>query len=117
MKSQRELQVTGDGLRTVLALRAGERSSVLERSSATRTSVATWYLRLRDPSGHHPLWGLVRVEAALVAGETVTVLGERADEVSRQVLAECRPLALPDSRWDVMVYPIRDCEEFLRAAL
>jgi hypothetical protein len=25
------------------------------------------------------------------------------------------PLALPDSRWDRMAYPVRECEEFLRA--
>ena len=25
------------------------------------------------------------------------------------------PLSLPDSRWDKMVYGIRDCEEFLRS--
>ena len=25
------------------------------------------------------------------------------------------PLALPDGRWDKMMYGIRDCEEFLRA--
>ena len=80
-------------------------------------SVATCYLRLRDPAGHHPLWGLVRVEAALVPGEQAGALAARADAVSRMVLAESRPLALPDSRWDVMAYPIRDCEEFLRASL
>jgi len=39
----------------------------------------------------------------------------RADEVSGWVLAEVSPLALPDGRWDKMVYGIRDCEEFLRA--
>ena len=50
VKSHRVLQVTGEALRLVLALRAGERSSVLERTSATRVSVATWYLRLRDPA-------------------------------------------------------------------
>jgi hypothetical protein len=35
--------------------------------------------------------------------------------VSRWILAERAPLALPDARWDRMVYGIRDCEEFLRA--
>ena len=29
---------------------------------------------------------------------------------------ELMPLSLPDSRWDKMVYGIRDCEEFLRSA-
>ena len=42
-------------------------------------------------------------------------IAARADEVSRWILAEVSPLALPDSRWDKMVYGVRDCEEFLRA--
>ena len=40
---------------------------------------------------------------------------ERADEISRWVLAETSPLALPDGRWDKMSYGIREAEEFLRA--
>ena len=40
---------------------------------------------------------------------------ERADEVSRWVLAERAPVALPDKRWSTMAYGIRDCEEYLRA--
>jgi len=40
---------------------------------------------------------------------------ERANLISRWILAEMIPLSLPDSRWDKMVYGIRDCEEYLRA--
>ena len=102
---------------TVLALRAGERSTVLEvPARESRPAVATWYLRLRDPAGHDPLWGLVRVESAMDPAGGATP-GGRADEWSRMVLAEVRPLALPDGRWDKLAYPIRDCEEFLRATL
>jgi hypothetical protein len=83
-------------------------------TSRQRITVASWYLRLRDPAGHDPLWALVRVEVAHPsAGDRP--IGERADEVSRWVLAETAPLALPDARWDKMVYAVRDCEEFLRA--
>mgnify|MGYP001765037969 CR=1 FL=1 len=42
-------------------------------------------------------------------------LAARADEVSRWVLGEALPVALPDGRWDKMVYGIRDCESYLRA--
>ena len=45
---------------------------------------------------------------------TWTAIGDRADEVSRWILAEASPLALPDARWDKMVYGVRDCEEFLQ---
>jgi hypothetical protein len=62
------------------------------------------------------MWGLVRVEAAdRGAGEPPEAFTRRADCVSRWILAEASPLALPDGRWDKMVYGIRDCEEFLRA--
>lgn len=117
VKSHRSLYVDGEALGHVLSLRAGERSTVFSASSARRTSVASWYLRLRDSGGHDPLWGLVRVEAAdpRVLGESAEGLTARADRVSRWVLAEAAPLALPDGRWDRMAYGIRDCEEFLRA--
>lgn len=110
VKSHRTLYAEGDALSTVLALGAGERSSVF-RIASKRTAVASWYLRLRDPTGRDPLWGLVRVEIA----EQGASLGDRADLVSRWILAEASPLALPDTRWDKMVYGVRDCEEFLRA--
>jgi hypothetical protein len=117
VKSHLSLYAEGEALQTVLRLRAGHRSSVFRVTSTVRSTVASWYLRLRDASGHDPLWGLVRVETADptergAAGEEISA---RADEVSRWVLAEVTPLALPDGRWDKMAYGIRDCEEFLRA--
>ncbi|HEY0972308.1 MAG TPA: hypothetical protein VGE02_15165 [Gemmatimonadales bacterium] len=117
VKSHRTLYVEGEALERVFRLRRGERSSVFRVASSRRTPVASWYLRLRDPAGHDPLWGLVRVEAADPAhtGEPLEELTRRADRVSRWILAEAAPLALPDGRWDRMVYGIRDCEEFLRA--
>jgi hypothetical protein len=117
VKSHRTLYAEGEALRTVLALGHAERSSVFRITSTRRATVASWYLRLRDPRGRDPMWGLVRVEvAAPTAGES-TRIGERADEVSKWVLAEVSPLALPDPRWDKMVYGVRDCEEFLRAVV
>ncbi|MEO8337401.1 MAG: hypothetical protein ABI664_20660 [bacterium] len=115
VKSHFTLYVKGDALDTVLSLRQRERSSVFRIDSSTRTSVASWYLRLRETSGHDPMWGLVRVEVCCPDARRMQSIGERADEISRWVLAEVSPLALPDSRWDKMVYGVRDCEEFLRA--
>lgn len=113
VKTHQQLYVHGDDLPTLLRLKTGQRSSVTRVSPRSRTPVASWYLRLRDPQGHDPLWGLVRVEIA--ESGTAGEISERADMVSRWVLAESLPLALPDGRWDKMVYGIRDCEEFLRA--
>lgn len=110
IKSHRTLYVEGDALRIVLGLAQGERSSVFRVSPRSRSSVMSWYLRLRDPSGRDAMWGLVRVEVA-----DSDRPAERADEISRWVLAETTPLSLPDGRWDKMAYGVRDCEEFLRA--
>lgn len=115
VKSHFTLYVKGDALETVLSLKQRERSSVFRIESSTRPTVASWYLRLRDPDGHDPMWGLVRVEVCCPDARRMQTLTERADEISRWVLAEVSPLALPDSRWDKMVYGVRDCEEFLRA--
>lgn len=119
VKSHRRLYAEGDDMRTVLGLRSGERSTVFRVAPARRAAVASWYLRLRDPTGHDPMWGLVRVEIAQPdeAGLASGVLTPRANEISRWVLAEAAPLALPDARWDKMVYGVRDCEEFLRAVV
>jgi hypothetical protein len=115
VKSHRTLYAEGEALQTIYRLRRGERSSVFRITSPKRVPVASWYLRFRDAIGHDPMWGLVRVEIALPARADAPALGQRADEVSRWILAEATPLALPDGRWDKMVYGIRDCEEFLRA--
>ena len=118
IKSHRTLYAEGDALGTVLALPRGWRSSVFRITSARRTAVASWYLRLRDTAGRDPLWGLVRVEiAAPDRAASPEAVVRRADEVSRWILAEVSPLSLPDARWDKMVYGVRDCEEFLRAVM
>ena len=116
VKTHRTLYAEGDALRAVLTLPVAHRSSVFRVAIGRRAPVASWYLRLRDPAGHDPLWGLVRIEAALPdPRDPPAALADRAELVSRRVLAEVTPLALPDGRWDKMVYGIRDCEEFLRA--
>ena len=117
IKSHRTMYATGQALATVLALGRAERSSVFLVTSPKRAAVASWYLRLREQSAGDPMWGLVRVEASAGAIADVAELGRRANDVSRWILAEVSPVALPDRRWDKMVYGIRDCEEFLRACM
>lgn len=110
VKSHRRLYADGDAFRTLVALRAGERSSIFRVAPRSRFPVASWYVRIRNATGRDALFGLVRVEAAI--GDDVSA---RADEISRWIIAEGSPLALPDGRWDKMAYGIRDTEEFLRA--
>ena len=116
IKSHHTIYAAGDSLPVILALGEAERSSVFVIQRAWGPPVLSWYLRLREPPSHDPFMGLVRVEVARAAIlDDVSALSERADAVSRWILAERAPLALPDARWDRMVYGIRDCEEYLRA--
>jgi hypothetical protein len=110
VKSHRTLYVDGDALPLVLELAAGERTTAFTVTSPRRAAVASWYLRLRAPSARDALWGLVRVEVAVDGAST-----ERADLVSRWLLAERSPLSLPDPRWGAMAYGVRLTEEYLRA--
>lgn len=110
VKSHRTLFAEGDALRTVFGLAKGERSSLFRVSPRSRSSVISWYLRVREAKGHDAMWGLVRIEISECDQPS-----ERAEEISRWVMAEMSPLSLPDGRWDKMAYGIRDCEEFLRA--
>jgi hypothetical protein len=102
----------------VMSMAAGERSSIFVVETRWREPVASWYVRLRDPAGHDPFWGLVRVECPMARlTDAPEGADAAADEVSRWVAAEATPLALPDARWDTMAYGIRDCEVYLRATL
>lgn len=110
VKSHRTLYAAAPELPVIFALRAGHRSSVFAVETGTRAPVWSWYLRLREATGRDPFFGLVRVEVAVGSDATL-----RADEVSRWILAEVSPLSLPDARWHNLVYPIHDCEEYLRS--
>ena len=112
VKSHRTLYAVDDAVEIVLRLGQSERTTAFLIEPKRRAAVASWYLRLRDPIGREPTFGLVRIEIARDPGGDIAA---RADEVSRWVLAEGSPLALPDSRWDRMAYGIRDSEEFLKA--
>jgi hypothetical protein len=120
VKTHRTLYGDAGAVRLILGLDAGERSSVFTVSSANgwRATVASWYLRLRKSAD--PLWGLVRVETCHPGSEGSApgpALSERADQISRWILAEAAPLALPDGRWDTMAYGVRDCQQYLKAIL
>jgi hypothetical protein len=114
VKSHRTLYVPGDSLGVVLGLREGERTTAVVLETAGRVPVVTWYLRLRGNGERSPTFGLVRVEVAREGAADITA---RADLVSHWVLAERAPVSLPDQRWDVMVYGIRECEQYLSSIL
>ncbi len=110
IKSHRRIYASGDGFRILVRLEPGCRTSIFKVTSRSRSAVASWYLRTRSAAGRDALFGLIRIEASLTDD-----IGSRADEISRWLIAEGAPLALPDGRWDKMAYGIRHTEEFLRA--
>jgi len=90
----------------ILGLKAGQRSSMFQ--PAQRQGVCSWYLRLRENNSDDPYFGLVRIESSPKSSA-------QANQISQWLMAERRPLSLPDNRWDRMIYPIRDCEQYLRS--
>ncbi len=97
--------------RKILSLKEGERSGIfMPIGREDRAPVYSWYIRLRSNEGRDVYFGLIRVEAP-ACDRTL----EMADEISRWLLAERCPLSLPDARWDKMIYPIRDCEQYLKS--
>jgi hypothetical protein len=112
VKSHRTQFLGPDDMARVLGMNGARRSSVFRPVRPEVGEVYSWYLRLRPPSGHDIYWALARIEGR-AHPETI----ERADEVSRWLLAETAPLALPDPRWHVLLYPIRDCETYLRSRM
>lgn len=100
----------GDEARLLLSLKAQHRTSVFAPQSRSWSPVHSWYLRLREPAGRDVFWGLVRVEVA--AGDQPEQL---ANLVSGWLLSETTPLAAPSARWDRLLYPLHDCEQYLRA--
>jgi hypothetical protein len=109
IKSHRTRFFDGDEARVMLGLKPGQRTSVFEPATRSFTPVRSWYLRLRGAERRDVFWGLVRVEVASSHDPAI------ANQISRWLLAETAPLSLPDGRWDRLLYPIHDCEAFLRA--
>jgi hypothetical protein len=117
VKSHRTLYVEPADLPQLFALAVGARTRVFAieppERDGSRVAVWSWYLRLRAATAGDPLHGLVRVEVAAQGGDAEA----RADAVSRWMLADRTPIALPDARWDVMSYGIARCESYLKRGL
>ena len=75
-----------------------------------RTAVESWYLRLWPWEGHDLFYGLLRIEARADPATPA-----QADAISGWLLGERAPLATPDARFDRLLYPIHQVEEYLKA--
>jgi len=111
IKSHGAQFLEGRGLERALTLPVGHRTSVFTvRGGHTRTETYSWYLRLWPWEGNDLLYGLLRIEAR-AHPETIA----RASELSRWLWAERAPLATPATRWDRLLYPLHQVEEYLKA--
>lgn len=114
IKSHTTLYGERDAIHATLHLPVGHRSHLFLIQHRSRRAVASWYVRLHASPSGDPLHGLVRVE---VAPQSVHQLAVRADAISRWILAERAPVALPDPRWDTLTYGVYACEQFLKALI
>lgn len=107
-KSHSALPFDGQDMERYLHLPAGFRSSMF-MPGGERAPVVAWALRLWPFEGRDLLHGLVRIEMAPRQASP-----DRADEVSRWLLAERTPLSA-DARWDRLLYGIHSVEQHLKA--
>lgn len=111
IKSHGAQFLEGRGLERALTLPVGHRTSVFAvRGGHTRTETYSWYLRLWPWEGNDLLYGLLRIEAR-AHPDTVAA----ASELSGWLWAERAPLATPATRWDRLLYPLHQVEEYLKA--
>ena len=111
IKSHGAQFLEGRGLERALTLPAGHRTSVFAvRGGHTRTETYSWYLRLWPWEGNDLLYGLLRIEARAHPDSVA-----RASEISAWLWAERAPLATPATRWDRLLYPLHQVEEYLKA--
>ena len=105
-----ERNLTPQQRQVVYGLVKGQRSSVFEVRRSQEAPVYSWFLRLHDPTKGSLLYGLLRVE--MPADESLL---KQVDTLSAWILEDRVPLAVPDTRYDRLLYPMRDCEQYLRA--
>jgi hypothetical protein len=111
IKSHGSQFLEGRGLERALTLPAGFRTSVFAvQGGHTRTEVYSWYVRLWPWEGNDLMYGLLRVEARADPGTVALATG-----VSGWLLSERAPLATPATRWDRLLYPLHNVEEYLQA--
>jgi hypothetical protein len=111
IKRHSQFTLTNEEMMTVLHLSVGHRSTAYQREATGRPRPRTWYLRLHEPFGADPLFGLARIEAPADT-EPAAI-----DALSQLILAERTPRATNDDRWPTLLYPIHIAERILKVKL
>jgi hypothetical protein len=110
-RSHATLPFDGADLERWLRLPAAHRTSVYAPETRNVTPVLEWALRLWPWEGRDLFYGLVRVQVAPENGTP-----ERADLISRRLLAERAPLSPLGDGSDRLLYGMHSVQRFLRAA-
>jgi hypothetical protein len=105
------LPFDGGDLERWLRLPAAHRTSVYAPETRSVTPVLEWALRLWPWEGRDLFHGLVRVQVAPENGTP-----ERADLISRRLLAERAPLSPIGDGSERLLYGMHSVQRFLRAA-
>ena len=109
-KSHSILPFDGADLEQYLRLPCGHRSSMFAPATRNLAPVRSWGLRLWPWDRKDLLYGLVRVEVAPSNGSA-----DRADAISRWIMADRAPVSAPDRRWDRLLYGMYSVEQYLKA--
>ena len=110
IKSHETQYLAGADQAAALTLMERHRTTVFRRVGRGEDTIYSWYLRLWDREGQDILHGLLRLERE--QGDNVVA---ETDDVCRWLLAERAPIAAHDGRWDRLLYPISEVENYLRA--
>lgn len=110
IKSHGAQYFEGDDLTRALTIPALHRTSVFKPRGRARNEVHSWYLRLWPWEGNDILFGLLRIETRAFEQSPAA-----AREVSGWLVGERAPVSTPDARWDRLLYPIHDVENYLKA--
>ncbi len=110
-RSHATLPFDGPDLERFLHLPAAHRTSVYQPETRSVSPVLEWALRLWPWEGKDIFHGLVRVQVAPENGTP-----ERADLISRRILAERAPLSPAGDGWDRLLYGMHTVQRFLRAS-
>lgn len=96
----------------------GESSGVLDCPFGARTALddvehpPSFYMRLRDPSGMNPDFGLVRIELGLKSDGGV-VDENYAGDIASLLLAERFPVDLYDKDWDKSIFALHNAGKYI----
>jgi len=91
-----------------MQIREGERSFAFSFTDEAGETYSSWFLRLRNPAGKDPEFGLLRIEF----GEPEPP-PDFIHQISSSIFRLRYPVAYPYPRWDRLLYPIRLCTETL----